>query len=84
MAPGKYNIHCHHDSNMIRLIGRFNHHHTIQDIQEFIALNNPPMSCIPYALQTSTITDIKILSKKDETLEEAGLVNTTIVQRRLE
>lgn len=73
-----------YDSNITRLVGRFNHHHNIQDIQEFIALNSSSMSSIPYVLQTSTVTGTKILSRKNETIEEAELVNTTIVQRRLE
>lgn len=62
-----------------RMVSRFNHHHTIRDIRGFIDASRPggPRS---YQLQTVGFPP-KQLADLDQTIEQAGLANSVVIQK---
>ncbi|KAK3022364.1 hypothetical protein RJ639_045315 [Escallonia herrerae] len=61
-----------------RMVSRFNSHHTIRDIRDFIdALPGGPRS---YQLQTVGFPP-KQLADPDQTIEQAGLANSVVIQK---
>ncbi|OBZ89909.1 NSFL1 cofactor p47 [Choanephora cucurbitarum] len=60
-----------------RLIARLNHTHTVADIRRFIESSHPTTRA--YVLQTTF--PVKELKDNDQTVKEAGLLNSVIVQR---
>ncbi|KAI7903254.1 uncharacterized protein BX663DRAFT_507992 [Cokeromyces recurvatus] len=60
-----------------KLVAKLNHTHTIGDIRQFIEANHSASR--PYILQTTF--PVKILSNDNQTVKEAGLLNSVIVQR---
>ncbi|KAI8459576.1 hypothetical protein BY996DRAFT_4575830 [Phakopsora pachyrhizi] len=64
-----------------RMITRFNHTHTISDIRRQIAASNPSLADRPYALQTTFPS--RDLNDDRQTIKEAGLLGSVVVQRFL-
>ncbi|CAL9073959.1 unnamed protein product [Musa textilis] len=62
-----------------RMVARFNTHHTIGDIREFIDASRPG-SARTYQLQTVGFPP-KQLNDLSKTIEEAGLANSVIIQK---
>lgn len=64
-----------------RMVAQFNHHHTIGHIHLLINASRPggPTS---YQLQTVGFPP-KILSDLTQTIEQAGLLNSVVVQKKL-
>ncbi|PWN53222.1 SEP-domain-containing protein [Violaceomyces palustris] len=62
-----------------RSLGRFNHTHTIGDVRRFINASQPGMGSRSYILQGSFPP--KPLSDESQTLEEAGLINSVVIQK---
>ncbi|KAI9260925.1 hypothetical protein EDC94DRAFT_610285 [Helicostylum pulchrum] len=60
-----------------RLIAKLNHTHTIGDIRQFIESSRPNGS--PYILQTAF--PVKELTDNDQTIKDAGLLNSVVMQR---
>lgn len=62
-----------------RMVSRFNYHHTIRDIRGFIDASRPggPRT---YQLQTVGFPP-KQLSDLDQTIEQAGLANSVVLQK---
>ncbi|KAK1389067.1 Serine/threonine protein phosphatase 2A 55 kDa regulatory subunit B prime gamma [Heracleum sosnowskyi] len=62
-----------------RMVSRFNFHHTVRDIRGFIDASRPaaPRS---YHLQTVGFPP-KQLTNQDQTIEEAGLANSVVIQK---
>lgn len=62
-----------------RMVSRFNFHHTVRDIRGFIDASRPaaPRS---YHLQTVGFPP-KQLTTLDQTIEEAGLANSVVIQK---
>ncbi|EOA21171.1 hypothetical protein CARUB_v10001519mg [Capsella rubella] len=62
-----------------RLVGKFNHHHTINDIRSFIDSSRPgaPMN---YQLQAMEFPP-KPLTDLTQTIEQAGLANSVVLQK---
>lgn len=62
-----------------RMVAHFNHHHTVAHIRSFINASRPggPTS---YQLQTVGFPP-KILTDLTQTIEQAGLLNSVVVQR---
>lgn len=66
-----------------RLVGRFNHTHTVGDIYSFVNSASTTSRTRDYVLQTTFPN--KELMDHAQTLKEAGLVNAVVVQKwRLE
>jgi UBX domain-containing protein 1 len=61
-----------------KLIGTFNHSHTIQDIRSFIENSHP--SNFAYDLMTSFPQ--KLLGNETQTVSEAGLLNSVVIQKK--
>ncbi|KAI9476384.1 MAG: hypothetical protein EXX96DRAFT_576984 [Benjaminiella poitrasii] len=61
-----------------KLVAKLNHTHTIADIRQYIEANQSTASR-PYILQTTF--PVKVLSDDTQTVKEAGLLNSVIVQR---
>lgn len=62
-----------------RLVGRFNHTHTVADIRSFINASQPGMAARSYALQTSFPP--KPVEDEAQTIKEAGLLNAVVQQK---
>lgn len=62
-----------------RLIATFNHSHTIGDIRRYIITARSSFASRPFKLQSSYPP--KTLDNEDQTLSDAGLLNTVIFQR---
>jgi len=64
-----------------RMVARFNHTHTINDIRGFINASRAGESSRPYMLQTSFPK--KDLDDVSQTIKDAGLLNAVVQQRLL-
>ncbi|CAD7077120.1 unnamed protein product [Hermetia illucens] len=62
-----------------RLSGQFNHSHTIDDIRQYIVTSRPQYENRTFILVTSFPT--KELSDGSQTIEQAGLLNASLMQR---
>lgn len=62
-----------------RLIGHFNLHHTINDIHSFIDASRPG-TARNYQLQMMGFPP-KVLSDRIQTIEQAGLANSVVIQK---
>ncbi|XP_055379979.1 NSFL1 cofactor p47 [Condylostylus longicornis] len=62
-----------------RISSQFNHTHTIRDIRQFVLHSAPQYVGQTFVLLTSFPT--KELSNEEETIEKAGLKNSTLMQR---
>jgi len=62
-----------------KLTGRFNLSHTIDDIRTFITNARPQYAALEFSLLTTR--PIKELTDSEQTIEEAELSNSTIMQR---
>ncbi|RCH79787.1 hypothetical protein CU098_001647, partial [Rhizopus stolonifer] len=62
---------------IVRLIAKLNHTHTVGDIRHYIEANNAGDK--QYSLQTTF--PVKQLQNINQTIKEAGLLNSVIVQR---
>ncbi|CAB4304619.1 unnamed protein product [Prunus armeniaca] len=62
-----------------RMVSRFNYHHTIRDIHAFIDASRPD-GARSYRLQTMGFPP-KQLSDLDQTIEQAGIANSVIIQK---
>ncbi|KAG1053571.1 hypothetical protein G6F48_011067 [Rhizopus delemar] len=62
-----------------RLIAKLNHTHTIGDIRQYIEANHTSSHNRQYILQTTF--PVKQLEDNNQTIKEAGLLNSVIVQR---
>ncbi|KAL8167196.1 hypothetical protein V2J09_008695 [Rumex salicifolius] len=63
-----------------RMVSRFNLHHTIREIRAFIDASRPCGKTASYNLQTMGFPP-KQLSDLDQTIDQAGLANSVIIQR---
>lgn len=66
-------------SDGTRMVARFNHHHTIADIRAFIDAARPG-SATAYQLQAMGFPP-KPLNDLMQTIEEAGLINSVVIQK---
>ncbi|KAB2073584.1 hypothetical protein ERO13_A07G083500v2 [Gossypium hirsutum] len=66
-------------SDGTRMISRFNHHHTIRDIRGFIDASRPG-GATNYQLQTMGFPP-KQLIDLDQTIEQAGIANSVVIQK---
>lgn len=62
-----------------RMVARFNHTHTINDIRGFINASRAGEASRPYVLQTSFPK--KDLEDVTQTVKDAGLLNSVVLQR---
>ncbi|KAF7815315.1 plant UBX domain-containing protein 4-like [Senna tora] len=62
-----------------RMVSRFNHHHTISDVRAFIDASRPG-GARSYQLQTMGFPP-KQLTDLDQTIEQAGIANSVVIQR---
>uniref|UniRef100_A0ABL6UVP3 UBX domain-containing protein n=1 Tax=Cannabis sativa TaxID=3483 RepID=A0ABL6UVP3_CANSA len=62
-----------------RTIGRFNYHHTVNDIRSFIDGSRPGESR-NYQLQVMGFPP-KLLNDPQQTIEQAGLANSVVIQK---
>ncbi|KAL3509862.1 hypothetical protein ACH5RR_029263 [Cinchona calisaya] len=62
-----------------RMVSRFNYHHTIRDIRGFIDASRPGGSGA-YQLQTVGFPPNQLIDL-DQTIEEAGLANSVVIQK---
>lgn len=62
-----------------RMVSRFNYHHTLRDIRAFIDASRPGGSRT-YQLQTVGFPP-KQLTDLDQTIEQAGLANSVVIQK---
>ncbi|KAL3627425.1 Plant UBX domain-containing protein 4 [Castilleja foliolosa] len=62
-----------------RMVAHFNHHHTIADIRSFIDSSRPGGSS-SYQLQSVGFPP-KILADVTQTIEQAGLLNSVVIQK---
>ncbi|GMY09822.1 plant UBX domain-containing protein 4-like [Fagus crenata] len=62
-----------------RMVSRFNHHHTIRDIRDFIDASRPG-GVTTYQLLTMGFPP-KQLSDLDQTIEQAGIANSVVIQK---
>ncbi|KAI8898746.1 hypothetical protein BC833DRAFT_588488 [Globomyces pollinis-pini] len=60
-----------------RLIGRFNHVHTVLDLRRFVQASRPDSRS--FVLQTAMPT--KVISDDTLSLKDAGLLNSVVIQR---
>lgn len=66
-------------SDGTRMVSRFNYHHTIRDIHAFINASRPARTGA-YTLQMMGFPP-KQLTDLDQTIEQAGLANSVIIQK---
>ncbi|XP_052179274.1 plant UBX domain-containing protein 4-like [Diospyros lotus] len=66
-------------SDGTRMVSRFNFHHTIRDIRAFIDASRPS-GARTYQLQTVGFPP-KQLTDLDQSIEQAGLANSVVIQR---
>lgn len=62
-----------------RLVGSFNHSHTIADVRTFINTARPQYQATDYSLQTTFPS--KDLADNSQSVKDAGILNSAIVQR---
>ncbi|PWN93927.1 SEP-domain-containing protein [Acaromyces ingoldii] len=62
-----------------RLIGRFNHDHTVEDMRRYINASRPGMATRGYTLHASFPP--KVLEDESLTLKDAGLINAVVIQK---
>lgn len=62
-----------------RLISHFNYHHTVSDIRAFIDASRPE-GARNYQLQIMGFPP-KLLSDETQTIEQAGLANSVVIQK---
>ncbi|KAJ9592503.1 hypothetical protein L9F63_015820, partial [Diploptera punctata] len=62
-----------------RLIGQFNHSHTIADLRRYITTARPQYEHQNFSLLTTFPS--KELSNNEQTLDEAGILNAAVLQR---
>ncbi|KAK9722023.1 protein phosphatase regulator [Basidiobolus ranarum] len=62
-----------------RLVGKFNHSHTVGDIRRFIHSSRPSDIGREYTLQTSF--PVQRLTDDSATLQQASLLNSVVIQR---
>jgi len=62
-----------------RLVCRMNHSHTVGDIRNFINASRPENSARAYTIQTTF--PIRVLEDETQTVKDAGLLNSVVVQR---
>ncbi|XP_063834358.1 NSFL1 cofactor p47 isoform X2 [Ostrinia nubilalis] len=62
-----------------RLTGRFNHTHTVSDLVGYVARAEPAYQLAPFALLTAFPS--RELAEPAATLAQAGLLNSTLLQR---
>jgi UBX domain-containing protein 1 len=62
-----------------RLVLKCNHSHTIGDIRNFILASRPGESSRLWVLQTAHPS--KVLDNLNQTIKEAGLLNSVVIQR---
>lgn len=62
-----------------RLVAKFNHTHTVGDLRGFVDAALPKR--VAYQLQTTL--PVRVLADESQTLQEAGLLGSTVVQRPL-
>ncbi|KAF9908985.1 hypothetical protein EC991_009167 [Linnemannia zychae] len=62
-----------------RMVARFNHTHTVNDIRGFINASRSGEASRPYVLQTSFPK--KDLEDVSQTIKDAGLLNSVVLQR---
>ncbi|EPQ53112.1 SEP-domain-containing protein [Gloeophyllum trabeum ATCC 11539] len=62
-----------------RLVARMNLTHTVKDIRNFINASRPENNARPYTIGTTFPN--RVLDDDSQTLEQAGLVNSVVVQR---
>lgn len=65
---------------MPRLAAKFQRNHTIADVKRFIELNSSGTD--NYVLQTG-FPPKALVAKDQESIEEAGLLNSTLIQKLL-
>jgi UBX domain-containing protein 1 len=62
-----------------RMISRFNHHHTVRDIRDFLDASRPG-SARTYQLLTMGFPP-KQLADLDQTIDQAGIGNSVVIQK---
>uniref|UniRef100_A0A0R3S3F6 P97 cofactor p47 n=1 Tax=Elaeophora elaphi TaxID=1147741 RepID=A0A0R3S3F6_9BILA len=62
-----------------RIMGQFNHNHTIGDIRNFLVIAAPDYAFQPFNLMTTFPN--KVLEQENISLKEAGLLNAVIVAK---
>ncbi|KHN75542.1 NSFL1 cofactor p47 [Toxocara canis] len=62
-----------------RIIGRFSHSHTVEEVRSFIVAAIPEFAFQPFCLMTTFPS--KVIEAERETLKDAGLLNSVIVVR---
>lgn len=62
-----------------RMVATFNHTHTVGDIRQYIDRSRPGEASQPYVLQTTFPT--RELTDLGETIKQAGLLGSVVVQR---
>lgn len=67
-------------SDGTRMVSRFNHHHAIRDIRAFIDASRPG-GTRSYQLQTMGFPP-KQLTDLDQTIEQAGIANSVVIQKQ--
>uniref|UniRef100_A0A914WP68 NSFL1 cofactor p47 n=1 Tax=Plectus sambesii TaxID=2011161 RepID=A0A914WP68_9BILA len=59
-----------------RLVGKFNHSHTIADVRSFIVAARPELAYQPFQLMTNFPN--KVIEDESQTLTAAGLINAVV------
>lgn len=62
-----------------RMVARFNYHHTIGDLRSFIDASRPGGTST-YQLQSVGFPP-KVLADPNQTIEQAGLLNSVVIQK---
>uniref|UniRef100_A0A915PXM9 UBX domain-containing protein n=1 Tax=Setaria digitata TaxID=48799 RepID=A0A915PXM9_9BILA len=62
-----------------RVIGRFNHNHTVGDVRSFLIMAAPVYAFQPFSLMTTFPN--KVIEQENTSLKEAGLLNAVIVAK---
>jgi len=62
-----------------RIVGRFNHSHTISDIRQFLDATRP----CKFAYQLMTSFPQKVFLDESQTIASAGLANAMVIQKPL-
>uniref|UniRef100_A0A8R1XUP9 NADH dehydrogenase [ubiquinone] 1 alpha subcomplex subunit 12 n=1 Tax=Onchocerca volvulus TaxID=6282 RepID=A0A8R1XUP9_ONCVO len=60
-----------------RIVGQFNHNHTVGDIRNFLVIAAPDYAFQPFNLMTTFPN--KVIEQENTSLKEAGLLNAVIV-----
>uniref|UniRef100_F1L652 NSFL1 cofactor p47 n=1 Tax=Ascaris suum TaxID=6253 RepID=F1L652_ASCSU len=62
-----------------RIVGRFNHSHTVEDVRTFIVNAIPEIAFQPFYMMTTFPS--KVIEAEGQTLKDSGLLNSVIVVR---